>query len=78
MGPRRKMLAVIQRRYTYNTTARRRKATRNTAPQASIHNIRSLDVTGWILQITDKVNAPNNSAWDDKVISGNIKKKYAQ
>ena len=30
-------------------------------PQASIHNIRSLDITGWILQRTDKTTEPNNS-----------------
>ena len=61
MGPRREMAAIRQGIYTYTPITRRIKGYRKTLHQASIQNIRSIDITGWILQITDKTTALNNS-----------------
>ena len=60
MGPQREMVTVIQGIYTYTPTTRRRKGNRKTNPQESIQNISSIYITGWIIQITDKTNSPNN------------------
>ena len=54
------MAAVIQVRYTYTPITISRKVNRKAVPQASIYNIRSMDITVWILQITDKTTALNN------------------
>ena len=55
------MVAVRQGSYTYTPIIRRRKVNRKSVTQASIQNIRILDITGWILQRIDKTTLPNNS-----------------
>ena len=61
MEPIKKIATVRQGGYTYNTIKRRRKGNIRTLPQESIHNIRSLNIIGWILQRTDNNNSPNKS-----------------
>ena len=64
MVPRREIAAVRHGSYTYTPITRMRKGNRKTLPQASIQNIRGLDITGWILQIAERTTTPNNSVLD--------------
>ena len=75
MASRKKMVAGIQGSYIYNPITRRTKINRNTVPQASIQNIRSLDIIGYILKKHTRRLHQITSSWADKVRSVHTKKQ---